>query len=132
MAIADRAGLPVAIHVSAASTAEIALVEPTLAARFVPARPSRLIGDGAYDSDGHDARLARRGIELIAPNRSNRRRFTQDGRPLRRYKRRWKIERTNAWLQNFRRIVIRYERKVENYLAFVQLACVCILLRRHF
>ena len=132
MAIADRTGLPVAIHVSAASTAEIALVEPTLAARFVPARPRRLIGDGAYDSDGHDARLARRGIELIAPNRSNRRRFTQDGRPLRRYKRRWKIERTNAWLQNFRRIVIRYERKVENYLAFVQLACVCILLRRHF
>jgi len=50
---------------------------------------------------------------------------------LRRYKRRWKIERSNAWLQNFRRIVTRYERRTENYLAFVQLARVSILLRRH-
>ncbi len=46
----------------------------------------------------------RRGIELIAPHRSNRKKpATQDGRALRRYKRRWIIERTNAWLGNFRR-----------------------------
>jgi hypothetical protein len=46
-----------------------------------------------------DAELAQLGIELIAPHRRNRKKpKTQDGRPLRRYKRRWKIERLFAWL----------------------------------
>jgi transposase len=54
---------------------------------------------------------------------------TQDGRPLRRYRRRWKIERLFAWLQNFRRLVTRWEHRAENYLGFVQLGCVVILLR---
>jgi transposase len=54
---------------------------------------------------------------------------TQDGRPLRRYKRRWKIERLFAWLGNFRRLVVRYERSALNYLGFVQLGCILILLR---
>lgn len=72
-----------------------------------PHPPKRLIGDKAYDSDALDARLeAERGIELIAPHRENRRRPpTQDRRPLRRYRRRWKVERQLAWLQNFRRLV---------------------------
>ncbi len=54
---------------------------------------------------------------------------TQDGRKLRRYKRRWKVERLFAWLGNFRRLVVRYERRAENYLGFVHLGCVVILLR---
>ncbi len=102
----------------------------TLAARFVKDQPQRLIGDRAYDSDPLDACLLEDGVELIAPHRCNRKKpKTQDGRKLRRYKRRWKIERLNAWLQNYRRIVVRYERKVENYLGLVQLACILILLR---
>lgn len=55
---------------------------------------------------------------------------TQDGRPLRRYRRRWKIERLVAWLGNFRRLVVRYERHALNYLGFVPLGCILILLRR--
>ena len=95
--------------------------------------PERLIGDKAYDSDELDAMLAHRGIQMIAPHRSNRvRAKTQDGRPLRRYKRRWKIERLNSWLLSHRRIVVRYEHKVENFVGFVHLACVRILLRRCF
>jgi hypothetical protein len=43
-----------------------------------------------------DAQLARRGVELIAPHRRTRTQRTQDGRPLRRYQRRWKIERLFA------------------------------------
>lgn len=67
---------------------------------------------------------------MIAPHRRNRRKKkTQDGRKLKRYKKRWKIERLFAWLHNFRRLVIRYERRDENYLGFVQLGCVVILLR---
>lgn len=90
-----------------------------------------MIGDKAYDSDALDDRLAaERGIALIAPHRRNRRRLpTQDGRPLRRYRRRWHIERLFAWLQNFRRLVTRYEYHAANFLGFVQLGCIVILLR---
>jgi transposase len=93
-----------------------------------------MIGDKAYDSDPLDKQLQTAfGIELIAPHKANRKRAkTQDGRKLRRYKRRWKIERLFAWLQNFRRIVVRYEYHDENYLGFVHLACMLILLRTYF
>ncbi len=130
MAITDGAGLPLAATVASANSAETALVDDTLNARFLRRLPRRLIGDKGYDSDLLDARLAQRGIEFIAPNRSNRRRRTQDGRQLRRYCRRWKVERLFAWLQNFRRLVTRYERHVENFLGFVQLACIIILSRQ--
>lgn len=90
-----------------------------------------MIGDRAYDSDGLDQRLRQRqGVELIAPHKSNRRkRKTQDGRALRRYRRRWKVERFFAWLHNFRRLVTRWEFYAENFLAMVQLGCLVILLR---
>jgi hypothetical protein len=72
-----------------------------------------------------------RGVELIAPHRSNRKRpKTQDGRPLRRYVRRWKVERLFAWLHNYRRLVVRYEHYVENFQGFVQLGCMMILIKQ--
>ena len=133
MAVADGAGIPVAIHTAPANPHEITLVEATVAQRFVEPTPERLIGDRAYDSDQADAKLAAQGIELIAPHRANRRKPpTQDGRVLRRYCRRWKIERLFAWLHNFRRLVVRYDYHVENYLGFVQLGCMLIMLRTYF
>jgi transposase len=130
MAIADGGGLPLAVTIASASPAEVTRVEPTLDAQFLAEAPLRLIGDKAYDSDQLDARLAaERAIELIAPNRRGRGK-TQDGRQLRRYCRRWKIERLFAWLQNFRRLVTRYERHAVNFLAFVQLGCIVILSRQ--
>ena len=86
----------------------------------------------AYDSDPLDKCLSEeRGIELIAPHKNNRvKSATQDGRALRRYKKRWKVERFFAWLQNFRRLVVRYEYHLSNFLAMVQLGCIVILLRR--
>ena len=133
MAIADRSGLPIACCATSASPHEVTLVEQTLASRFIEAMPQRLIGDKAYDSDQLDERLRyEHDIEMIAPHRGGRKKpATQDGRVLRRYKRRWKVERLFAWLQNFRRIVVRHERHLENYLGFVLLGCVKILLR-HF
>ena len=129
MAICDRHGLPLALHVASASPYEPHLVPATLDARFLRELPPRLIGDRGYDSDRLDAQLRDQyGIEMIAPNRS-RRRPTQDGRPLRRYRRRWKIERLFAWLQNSRRLVTRWEYHVENFLGMLQLACARILLR---
>ena len=94
MAIADCSGLPIAAGIASASPHETTLVEATIDNGFLEHAPDRLIGDRAYDSNALDDRLLReRGIELIAPHLSSRRRKTQDGRPLRRYKRRWLIER---------------------------------------
>jgi transposase len=96
---------------------------------FTEELPERLIGDKAYDSDPLDEKLAENGVELIAPHRSNRKKEkTQDGRKLRRYRRRWKVERLFAWLQNYRRILVRFDRIVENYIGFVHLGCLVILL----
>ena len=131
MAVADRAGLPLAIHVASASPHEVTLAEATLEQRFTRALPERLIGDRAYDSDPLDARLRAQGVELIAPHRKNRKKPpTQDGRPLRRYQRRWKVERLNAWLQHSRRVLVRQEYHLDNFRGFVLLACMLILLRR--
>jgi transposase len=133
MAMADRAGLPVAVHVASASPHEVTLAEETLAQCFVAdENPARLIGDRAYDSDPLDFRLVTEyGIELIAPHRYNRQSpRTQDGRVLRRYRHRWKVERLFAWLQNFRRIQVRHDYYSQNFLGFVQLGCMMILLRR--
>lgn len=133
MAVADGFGLPVAIFSESASPHEVKLVERTICERFTDERPNKLIGDKAYDSDPLDKELKKLDIELIAPHKVNRKRAkTQDGRKLRRYKRRWKVERLFVWLQNFRRIIVRYEYHSENYLGFVLLGCMIILLRNYF
>ena len=95
-------------------------------------QPARLVCDKAYDSDGLRQRLLfDRDIELVCPHRKGRKREAlQDGRKLRRYKRRWKVERTFAWLGNFRRLVVRYEKKLRMYRAFFHVACLLITLRK--
>jgi transposase len=140
MVVVDGAGLPLGDLLHSASPAEVRLAEATLAAirvgrRHRPGRPrqkpARVIADRGYDSDPLRQRLARRGIELIVPHRKNRRKPpTQDGRALRRYRRRWTVERTFAWLGNFRRLVVRYDRSLTIYQAFFHIACFMIVLRR--
>jgi len=132
MGLTDAFGLPLAVSATSASPHEITLVDDTLDACFLKHVPAKVIGDRAYDSDKLDERLAQeRGVEMIAPHKDNRRKsVTQDGRPLRRFRKRWKVERFFAWLQNFRRLVVRYENKLENFLAMIQLGCIVILLRR--
>jgi len=94
-------------------------------------KPCRLIADRGYDSDPLREHLAARGIELIAPHRKNRRKPpTQDGRALRRYKRRWIVERTFAWLGNFRRLVVRYDCSLTVYQGSFHIACFMIVLWR--
>jgi transposase len=131
MAFSDGSSIPLSLHAESASPHEITLVEETLSSRFLKEKPERLVGDKAYDSDPLDEVLLDEGIEMIAPHRHNRKkRKSQDGRKLRRYKRRWKIERLFAWLSNFRRLVVRYEYKAENFLGMAQLGCIVILLRK--
>jgi transposase len=140
MVVVDGRGVPLACHLDSASPAEVTLLERALDqidvlpddGRRRPPQPERLVCDKGYDSDGLRERLlSERGIELVCPHRRNRRRPPlQDGRKLRRYRRRWKVERTFAWLGNFRRLVVRYERSLKVYRAFFHVACLVITLRQ--
>lgn len=131
MVIEDASGLPLAVHTDSASPHEVTLVQATLNEIVTLGRPRRIIGDRAYDSDPLDNTLAAQGIEMIAPHRRNRKRkTTQDSHPLRRYCRRWKIERLFAWLNAFKRVMARWDRFHERFTAFVHLAFSMILLRR--
>ena len=102
---------------ASASPAEVKLTEQTLDAVNVPRtgrgrpkkRPKRLIADKGYDSDSLRKRLKQLKIDMIVPHRRNRtKNKKRDGRKLRRYRKRWRVERTFAWLGNFRRLVVRY------------------------
>ena len=115
------------------------LVDATLATIRVPRagrgrprqKPPRLIGDRGYDSDPVRERLGRRGIAFIVPYRKNRTvRPFEDGRHLRRYRHRWIIERTFAWLGSFRRLLVRHERFTAMYRALLYFAAALIALRR--
>ena len=94
MAIVDRHGLPLSVSTHAANHHEVRLVQLCFDFYMIEAKPETLIGDRAYDSDPLDDDLRKDGIEMVAPHRSNRRKCaTQDGRRLRRYARRWLVER---------------------------------------
>ncbi|MEX2050658.1 MAG: IS5 family transposase [Steroidobacteraceae bacterium] len=131
MAIVDRHGLPLAVSTHAANHHEVTLVQLCFEFYMIEAKPENLIGDKAYDSDRLDEELRQEGVEIIAPHRQNRTRCkTQDGRRLRRYQRRWIIERFFAWMQWQRRLLVRWEFHPLNFLGFVQLASIVILLKQ--
>jgi transposase len=139
MVVVDGQGIPLGSTLTSASPAEVTLAEETLNRVSVPRkgrgrpkqRPQRLIADRAYDSDPLRKRLKTIKIDLIVPHRKNRKKpKTQDGRKLRRYRKRWKVERTIAWLGNFRRLIVRHERHIRMYRAFFHLACIMIVLNR--
>jgi transposase len=138
MVVVDGQGIPLGSQLTSASPSEVRLAPSTLATISVPRggpgrpqqRPLRVIADRGYDSDPLRWQLLRRGILLISPHRKNRRATPlNDGRALRRYRKRWKVERTFAWLGNYRRLVVRYDRTLSMYQAFFHLACALITLR---
>jgi transposase len=139
MVVVDGEGVPIGAHLDSASPSEIKLLEPTIEKIAVPRRgrgrprknPVRIIADKGYDSDPLRERLLKRGIELICPYRkNNKNKKYEDGRKLRRYRRRWKVERAFAWLQNFRRLTVRYDRSMTIYQGFFHIACLLITLRQ--
>ena len=139
MVVVDGQGVPIGSTLASASPSEVTLAEETLETIKVPRkgrgrpkkRPQRLIGDKGYDSDPLRKRLKTFKIDLIVPHRKNRTKAkVQDGRKLRRYRKRWKIERTFSWFNNFRRLVVRYERLLTTYRGFFHLACIMIVLNR--
>jgi transposase len=131
MVLVDGAGTPLGAYLDAASPAEVTLLEQTLASQPIRGKPERLIADRGYDSNAVRRFLKARRIQPIIPARSNNTQATdQDGRCLRRYRRRWIVERTIGWLGNFRRLTVRYDRLLATYGGFFHLACALLVLRR--
>lgn len=139
MVVVDGQGIPLGIHVTSAAPSEMTLVDATLRTIAVPRahgghprrKPVRLIGDLGYDGNVIRDALARQGITPIIPYRGGRvNKPYEDWRQLRRYRHRWIIERTFAWLGNFRRLVVRYERLTSVYCALLYFAAALIALRR--
>lgn len=131
MVLIDGEGTPLGADIATASAAEVNLIEPLLKQRVIKRRLQRLLYDKAADSDPLRKRLASRCIELICPHRKNRKRpKTQDGRKLRRYRRRYKVERSISWLLSHRRLLVRHERYSHLFLGLVQLACLFTTIKR--
>jgi transposase len=130
--VTEATGVPIGLATDAANVSETVLVGAALADISVEV-PSGVpvIGDRAYDSDPLREELAESGHRLLAPHRKNRTKpSSNDGRRMRRYKRRWIVERTFAWVHSYRRVVTRFERRVDLYDGFVHLACAFIALNR--
>jgi transposase len=132
--VTEATGIPIGVATDAANVPETVLAGAALA--DIPADVPvpfgvPVIADRAYDSDPLRDDLAGDGYRLLSPHRKNRRRPSRnDGRRMRRYKRRWIVERTFAWVHSYRRVVTRYERRVDLYDGFVHLACAFIALNR--
>ncbi len=123
----DQNGIPLAVTVSAANVPDMRMMEATLEVmepirrpRGRPRkRPDKLHADKAYDAAKVRQWLRRRGIRpRIA------RRGVESSEKLGRY--RWVVERTHAWLNRYRRLKIRYERRVDIHLAFLYIGCALI------
>ena len=143
MLVTDGNGLPIGLVVASATPHEVSLAQETLQTVSVPqkrgrpkTRPRELVADKAYDSKAFRAWLKSRGMKVVIPHferrqRKNPKRGRPFASPTRIYKSRWKVERTFAWLQNYRRLEIRRERLLTTFRAFVRIAC-CLILLRHF
>jgi transposase len=143
MVVADGQGLPLGLYVASARPHEHTLAVPTLATVKVAqrrgrprTRPRELVADKAYDSQAFRQQLRRRGIKPTIPPVARRRQRPRRGRPIRpgpSYRDRWRVERCFAWMDNCRRLVVRYERCVEHYKAFCLIAiilwCVSLILK---
>jgi transposase len=130
--VTDASGVPLGTAAAAANRPETDLVGEALGDIPVPL-PERvpLVADGGYDSDPLRDDLGGQGIELLSPHRKNRKKASRnDGRRMRRYARRYVIERTNAWLHSFRRLANRWEYYSFIYHGFVRLACIVIAVGR--
>ena len=143
MVVTDGNGLPIGFLLESAQVAEVELAEPTLDTVRVPTprgrrgrprtRPKQLTADRGYDSGPFRRALRRRGIKAcIPPKRRPKTWRPKRGRPLNAptaaYRERWRVERTFAWLGNYRRLLIRWERDVVVYQGFFTfvLMLVCV------
>jgi hypothetical protein len=142
MLVIEGNGLPLGFHLDSARLAEVRLAERTLDTVLVARRrgrprqrPDKLVADRGYDSSGFRHALRRRGIRMrIPPKRRPARWRAKRGRPVVAhkddYRLRYKVERSFAWLGNFRRLLIRWERHFVVYRSWFTVAVLLLCLRR--
>ncbi len=141
MVVSEAQGLPVAFLLEAANTHESQLARDVLARVKIPrmgrGRPKTriltLARDRAFDAISLRRDLRKRGIKTSIPERKRRGQRRQRGPKPKLYEvstRRYKVERINAWMDNFRGLVVRYERKASHYLAYCTLAAILFCLKR--
>ncbi len=131
MLMVDGEGTPLSAFTTTANISEVHAIETLVDERLTTRKPKRLLYDKAADADWLREALDVREIALICPHRQSRTKpATQDGRALRRYKRRYKVERSISWLHNFRRLITRWEYYPELFQSFTHLACLYTILKR--
>ena len=139
MLVVDGGGLLIGFHLASANRHEVKLATSTLQSVRVPrgdrGRPKQLVADKAYDSKSFRGWLRRsRRIKPIIPSYQRReRKRPKRGRPIETgasYAQRWKVERTSAWLGNFRRFLVRQERYLPTFRAFFLVAFILVTLRQ--
>ena len=142
MLVIDGNGLPLGFHLDSATTAEVKLAERTLDTICVPRprgrpkqRPTKLVADRGYDSSDFRRVLRQRAIQMCIPPRRRPAKWrAKRGRPVvarkEDYRQRYKVERSFAWLGNFRRLLIRWEHLSSVYQGFFTVAVLLICLCR--
>lgn len=130
--VTDARGLPLGVALAAANTGETDLLVPAL--RDVPLHipaGTPVIADRGHDSDPLRDEVEDEGLVPVIPHRRNRTRASRnDGRRLRRYRRRWTIERTNAWLHCYRALAVRWTHHLFMCEGLVYLALIHLALQR--
>ena len=136
----DGTGIPLAFLTEAANRSECRLALQTIDQISVETRPlhprkrpDMLVADKGYDAKWLREALTKRGIKHRIPKRRKKGYVDEpiyNKRMESYYKTRWIVERTNAWLQNYRRITVRWDYYADSYEAFIELACILICLRR--
>jgi transposase len=126
-------GLPIAVAIEGANRHDVKLLEPTLQAIMVPRpqatdeQPQGMCLDAAYDSETARQTLRQWGYTAHIRSRGQER---DDKQKVPGYRaRRWVVERAHSWMNRYRRLLIRWEKKPDNYLAMLHLACACICFR---
>jgi hypothetical protein len=85
---------------------------------------------GDDDDACREAAVARGYVPPIPPKRSAAQPLPPPGDPARHPPRRWVVEVAHRWFNRFRRLLIRWEKRADAYLAFVQLAACLIVYRK--
>jgi transposase len=131
--LTDGYGVPLSVAVAGANRHDMKMTEPTLDGIVIERpestteEPQHLCLDKGFDYDAvREALEARQYIEHIRSRGEE----AEAKRDIPGYRaRRWVVERTHSWINRFRRLLIRWEKKVENYLAMLELACAYIAFR---
>lgn len=130
--LVESSGLPLAMIVSGANVHDVKLLAQTLDAIVVERpqvtdeNPQHLCADAGYTGkDAEGEILTRAYTPHVRPRKTESEERKEGAVP-----RRWVVEAAHSWLNRFRRLLIRWEKKAENYLAFLHFACALVVWRR--